>query len=178
MLDIDFGKFKKGRSYWKFNNSLLHDKDYINQIKQLIIEIKRRYAADIQLYEGTIEEIPNDQLQLSINDQLFLEVLLMEIRGNSISYASFVKNKSDNLEEKLLQEIQIMESEVIINHNELENKRTELKKLRQRKLEGVRIRSKAKWVDEGEKVTNYFCNLENRNFVSKRSISFKCRSDT
>ena len=94
----------------KFNNSLLHDKDYINQIKQLIIETKRRYAADIQLYEGTIEEIPNDQLQLSINDQLFLEVLLMEIRGNSISYASFVKNKYENLEGKLLQEIQVMEN--------------------------------------------------------------------
>ena len=119
------------------------------------------------MYEGTIEEILNDQLQLSINDQLFLEVLLMEIRGNSISYASFVKNKYDNLEAKLLKEIQVMESEVTINHNELENKRTELKKLKQRKLEGVRIRSKAKWVDEGEKVTNYFCNLENRNFVSK-----------
>ena len=42
-----------------------------------------------------------------------------------------------------------------------------MKKLRQRKLDGVRIRSKAKWVDEGEKVTNYFCNLENRDFVSK-----------
>ena len=110
------------------------------------------------MYEGTIEEIPDDQLQLSINDQLFLEVLLMEIRGNSISYASFLKNKYDNLEEKLLQEIQVIESEAIINYNELENKRTELKKLRQRKLEGVRM-SKAKWVDEGEKVTNYFCNL-------------------
>ena len=42
-----------------------------------------------------------------------------------------------------------------------------MKILRQRKLEGVRIRSKAKWVDEGEKVTNYFCNLEHRHFVSK-----------
>ena len=80
------------------------------------------------MYKGTTEEIPNDQLQLSINDQLFLEVLLMEIRGNSISYASFVKNKYDNLEEKLLQEIQVMDSEIIVNHNELENKRTELKK--------------------------------------------------
>ena len=149
LLDITFGKFKKRRFYWKFSNSLLHDKDYINQIKQLMIEIKRRYAADIQLYEGTIiEEIPNDQLQLSINDQLFFEVLLLKIGGNSISYVSFVKNKFDNLEEKLLQEIQVMESEVIINHKELENKRTELNNLRQRKLEGVRIRSEAKWVDE------------------------------
>ena len=88
------------------------------------------------MYEGTIEEIQNDPLQLSINDQLFLEVLLMEIRGNSISYASFVKNKYDNLEEKLLQEIQVMESEVIINHNELENKRTEFKKITAKKIRG------------------------------------------
>ena len=117
MLDIDFSKFKKGLSYWKFNNSLLHDKDYINQIKQLIIGIKRRYAADIQLYEGTIEEIPNDQLQLSINDQLFLESALNGNKGK-FDIVFFVKNKYDNLEEKLLQEIQVMESEVIINHNE------------------------------------------------------------
>ena len=30
-------------------------------------------------------------LQLAINDQLFLETLLMEIRGKSISYASYKK---------------------------------------------------------------------------------------
>lgn len=34
-------------------------------------------------------------------------------------------------------------------------------------MEGVKIRSRAKWVSEGEKVSKYFCNLENRNFISK-----------
>ena len=38
---------------------------------------------------------------------------------------------------------------------------------RRRKMNGVKLRGKAKWVDESEKVTRYFCNLENRNFISK-----------
>lgn len=34
-------------------------------------------------------------------------------------------------------------------------------------MEGVKIRSRARWINEGEKITKYFCNLENRNFTSK-----------
>lgn len=166
-LHIDFGKFQKGNSYWKFNNSLLYDQDYVNQIKKLILDVKCQYASELQLYDLPIDEIPNEFIQFSINDQLFLEVLLMEIRGKSISYSSYLKKKNEKLEEKLLIDIQDLESNVSINHSELENKRKELNTIRNKKLEGVRIRSKAKWVDEGEKVTNYFCSLENRNFVSK-----------
>ena len=33
------------------------------------------------------------------------------------------------------------------------------------------IRARARWIEEGEKPSNYFCNLENRNFVSKRMAS-------
>ena len=32
------------------------------------------------------------------------------------------------------------------------------------------VRSKVKWLAAGEKVTKYFCNLENRNFTSKSLI--------
>ena len=34
-------------------------------------------------------------------------------------------------------------------------------------MEVAKVRSRAKWLNEGEKPTNYFCNLENRNFMSK-----------
>ena len=34
-------------------------------------------------------------------------------------------------------------------------------------MEGKLIRSRAKWMFEGEKPSNYFCNLENRNYVYK-----------
>lgn len=33
-------------------------------------------------------------------------------------------------------------------------------------IEGNFTRSRAKWITEGEKSSNYFCNLEKRNFVS------------
>ena len=33
------------------------------------------------------------------------------------------------------------------------------------------IRSKARWIEQSEKPSSYFCSLENRNFVSKRMIS-------
>ena len=46
-------------------------------------------------------------------------------------------------------------------------KKTELENHRKEKLQGHIIRSRAKWVEEGEKATKYFCNLETRNFLNK-----------
>ena len=40
-------------------------------------------------------------------------------------------------------------------------------KLRKKKLKGHYIRSRAKWIEEGEKPSKYFCNLEFRNYFSK-----------
>lgn len=33
------------------------------------------------------------------------------------------------------------------------------------------IRARARWIEQGEKPSSYFCSLENRNFVSKRMVS-------
>ena len=53
-----------------------------------------------------------------INDQLFLDTLLMEIRGKSISYASF-KNKQRNCREKhLIKRIADLEENTEINSTE------------------------------------------------------------
>jgi hypothetical protein len=43
----------------------------------------------------------------------------------------------------------------------------ELECLRKQKINGMIIRSRAKWTELGEKSSNYFCNLENKNFVNK-----------
>jgi len=40
-----------------------------------------------------INDIPDSELQLSINDNLFLETFLMNIRGETISYAKKEKNQ-------------------------------------------------------------------------------------
>ena len=46
MLQLNFGKFEKGTTYWKFNNSLLKDVKYVREIKQLIQNIKEQYASE------------------------------------------------------------------------------------------------------------------------------------
>lgn len=37
-------EFKGGKGFWKFNNSLLTDKDYVKLIKEKICEVKLQYA--------------------------------------------------------------------------------------------------------------------------------------
>ena len=47
----------------------------------------------------------------------------------------------------------------------------ELFEIKQKKVDGMIIRSRAKWIGDGEKNSKYFCNLEKRNLV-QRSMCF------
>jgi hypothetical protein len=40
-----FNPFNKGKGLWKFNNSLLHEKDYSKIVREKIIDLKKQYAA-------------------------------------------------------------------------------------------------------------------------------------
>ena len=153
----------KKKLFWKFNNSLLKDSKYVAEIKNVINEVKTRYVDN----EQAPENIENNDIQFTINDQLFFETLLMEIRGKTIAYASYKKKTSDQRENQLIKEINKLEEKEYLNKNDLLIKKTELEELRKIKLEGLKIRSKAIWVDQGEKPTKYFCALENRNYISK-----------
>ena len=76
----------------------------------------------------------------------------------------------------MLKEIDNLEKEENIDYEKLERKQSELENLRQKKMEGVKIRSRARWICEGEKVSKYFCNLESRNYVSKCMSSLSSKS--
>ena len=67
----------------------------------------------------------------------------------------------------------IAELSVNINEDkweESEECKIELQKLREKKTEGMIIRSRVQWIREGEKPSRYFCSLESRNFID-RSMS-------
>ena len=85
LLKLKFINNERGRGYWKFNNSLLIKKDYIKLVKDTIQEV-------IDTYKTNDEHAINN-VGFSINDQLFLETLLMIIRGNTIQFISFNKRK-------------------------------------------------------------------------------------
>ena len=165
-LKFEFMDNESHNTYWKFNNSLLKNKIYITTIQNVISDVKRQYAALVYNMDA-IDNIPLSEINFIINDQLFLEVLLMEIRGKTISYSSYLKKQSSKLEKQLIKEIEILENNNNIDFETIQTKRKELESMRQKKMEGVYIRSRAKWIDEGERISNYFCNLENRNFISK-----------
>lgn len=96
-----------------------------------------------------------------INDQLFLDTLLMEIRGESISYASLKNKQRNNRESVLMKQIEELENSMDDdNAEQLEILKTELYDIRNDKLKGHMIRSKAHYIDQGEKPTKYFCGLE------------------
>ena len=178
-LQLRKGHREKSRQFWKFNNSLLKDKVYVEEIKKLINNVKKQYSLLVYNHEN-IENINDEEVEFLINDQLFFETLLMEIRGKSISYASFKKKKETEEENKLIVDIQELENKSELLSNEeiiiLEQKKEELTTLRNQKLQGMIIRSKMVWINEGEKPTSYFCNLEKRNFVSKQ-INFLEKSN-
>ena len=44
--------------------------------------------------EANIRNISNEQIEFIKNDQLFLETLLLKVRGNSIKYSSLRKKKN------------------------------------------------------------------------------------
>ena len=93
-------RFKRDRPFWKMNNSLLRDKEYILQIKEVIQQVKKRYALLIYNLDN-IDNIANNSLSFTISDQLFFETLLMEIRGKTISYATFRKKQLCKQEQDL-----------------------------------------------------------------------------
>lgn len=80
LLELKFNKFIRGRGLWKFNNSLLTDKTFIEKVKQTILKVQDQYLQDDD-----------------INHSIFLEVLLMEIRSITISYSSFKKKEREKI---------------------------------------------------------------------------------
>ena len=169
-ITLEMNKENKNKNYWKFNSSLLKDKVCIEKIGDTIKRIKKQYAVPVYNIDE-IENIPLQELGLTISDQLFLDVLLMEIRSTVFSY-SITKSKTNKANEKRLEEsIEKLESnqnktDVIIQ--ELEEAKNELQNIRKEKIEGIILRSKARWASQGEKVTKYFCNLEKRHYLSKQ----------
>ena len=168
-LTLQFGEEERRNQFWKFNTSLLSDKLYLDQINEIIKETIFEYAA-LPYNRDNLDTISLEDINFTINDQLFLDVLLMKIRSKTISYASFKKRTFLESEKKLVSEIEELEKKESMNVFEqdlLSAKKEELVNIRDFRLKGVLLCSRARWVEDGEKVSSYFCSLEKRNYVNK-----------
>ena len=114
ICEFKFNTFVRGRGLWKFNNNLLYDKQYVDKVKQHI-------------------QLVRDQYERSLDDSAFLDILLMEIRGITISHSSYKKPKKEQKEKSLILEINEIGNSNEANHAELEDKNSS-KNLRKEKL--------------------------------------------
>ena len=166
-FDIVFTNFEKGKGFWKFNNSLLKDKLYIDGVKDILLSLKQQYAL-IPFLPDAIKDMNNSEISFCIDFQLLFEQILLHIRGFTIEYSSRKKRKRIEREKQIDKELNTLASTVDICNNEqyilLQN---ELESIRKEYIKGLFVRTRAKWIEEGEKPTKYFLSLEKRNYINK-----------
>ena len=99
MVEVTFliSNFKRGRGTWKFNNSLLKDVKYTALVNKCIREEYQKYAVPIYKPEFLVHCSLQD-IQLTVATDLFLETLLLRIRGESIKYGAYKKKLDSNFE--------------------------------------------------------------------------------
>ena len=144
---------------------------YLDLVKRNIEKVVYDYACPVYSDDYIRCQEARENIQMTVNDSLFLETLLLEIRSKTIEYTIKKAKSRKEKEKRILEELQSLE----LNHSpsnrdlaQIEDKQTELQSLRSTANEGRIIRSRARWYEEGEKgSSSYFLKMEKRNFESK-----------
>ena len=145
---------KRGPGFWKMNTSLLTN------------------SSNVDIIRNEIESVLRD------NDHLLpltkWEFLKFKVKQKIIQIASKQKNSRKARSSELEKEINILESHIANNNTSNENlahvlqsKKKEFEDIQEEEVRGIMIRTKAKWMSEGERNSKYFMNLEKRNFQQK-----------
>ena len=135
----------KGGGFWKLNVSVLHDTKYVKAMN------------------GFLNNLPNE-IENEMNPHIKWELIKIHIRDLSIN---FCKQKGKSIRDKILtieKEIEEIESGdyALIDIKKKRELESELDELYTYKAKGAQIRSRATWIDKGEKNTSYFLRLENK----------------
>ena len=138
-------------------------------INSIIDEEKLKYAIPIYNHDHIIKT--DEELTFTIDDDAFLECVYLRIRGESIKFSSKLKKQNENLENKLIKDIRSLEEQDNFEeiNQKINDKKQELEKSREDKIRGEIVRARIQWINEGERLSKYFCKLENINFVEKNN---------
>ena len=133
---------ERGKGFWKLNNDHLNDLDYGNNICNIIRK--------------------NDKIKMN-SHQTKWEICKLEIRDYSIEYARVKSLQRTNTLQELEDELKMLMSDEKLTDikttriNELES---QIEAIYNYKAKGAQIRSRVKFLEEGEKNSKYFHNLE------------------
>ena len=144
----------KGPGFWKLNCSLLNDKEYVNELNLLLPTWIQEGKQDLDDPRSVWDWVKYNVKKYS-------------------RWYSMEKCKQQNLEEQQLNR-QFQEATATYqncpsqeNLSALNVLKEKLEHVYEKKVEGIIIRSRARWHEHGEKNSKYFLNLEKRNHVRK-----------
>ncbi len=155
-MQIEFHNQPRGKGFWKFNHSLIKDIEYVKIIKEVIKEIDRE----------------------ELEPQIKWEMVKLTCRSKTMEYSGAKRRRDNKTINDLERKIQDYESKLNIDNSEETNQQLkmykfQLESIHERKAKGCMIRSRARWIDQSEKSTKYFLNLEKRNFKQKHIIKLE-----
>ena len=159
-----------GPGFWKFNSTLLKDPQYIDKIHCT-------YTPACKYYGHLTDR------------RLLWEMIKLEIRSATITYS---KNKSKgirNREQELIRKLDHLDGTICNNFSpppplidgvlrEYDELKTELQSIYEEKGKQAIFRAKCRWVENGERPTKYFFNLEKRNYKKKTISELRLQDDS
>ena len=146
-------QYQNSPNIWKFNNDLLQNVGFCDQVKSLILEVEKLDMSDASKWEWFKFEVK----QIAIKT------------GKELSHIR--KQKQKDLFDKI---------NSLTNNNQpsLEDE-TELKLLQSHlddiyttKANGAYIRSRARWIEKGEKSSAYFFGLEKQRQTKRKILTW------
>ena len=145
-MSLMLNKNKRGKGYWKLNNSILKHIEFEDGIKCIYEQVCREYENHVS--KGVLWEY--FKLRVKQYSVAF-----------SIDQAKKFQDQSKNLEselDKIDKQLATTPCEVLSAERRII--KAKLDEQYQIKSKGYQIRSRAKYVEEGEQSTKYFLGLE------------------
>ena len=148
-----------GRGFWKFDNSLLRDTNYVTGCNQMIKTVMKRYSLQLQeLYDPKDAEYA--QAKWDITPVLLHDILLMETRSYTMKYKAFKKKESERLAHGLKTQIkEILDSDKAKDVTKLGLLKKFLQDLTDYEDNDAAMKLLASHHLEGEKLRKFFCSI-------------------
>ena len=148
-VDIKIGLQPRGPGTWVYNNLLLDDKAHIRDVKEEIN--KAKFGNDV--YSG------------NINNGVKVEMLLSNIRAMTMRRSKEIAREIRKEENVLYERANELESIISKGPSrkelaEYEDVKRALDDIKESRGRTAILRSQSKWIEEGERSSNYFLRLE------------------
>ena len=155
IAELTYNFYKRGPNHWKFNSSLLNEKEYCQNTTKAINECTDKYKS-------------------SLNSQQLCQMVKVSVKEFTINYCCkrSQKHKSEilTLQNKLDELKNLTDSQN--EQNKICDTQIRLNELLETETQGSYIRSKAEWCEKGDRRNKFFMNLEAKR-QSNNSINHK-----